>query len=527
LVIPIQVRTHAMDRLGRAERQVVLALEAAADTYAPEVFVPARTLVGQARAAKESGDYSRTVSLSKRGQAMAEQALALSDERAPVQQEATLSFAHGLTEKSLDGGVTWSTASAPEVIPVGGQLRTGPSARAEVTLADGSVIQIQQDSQFELIRFRLERRTGVRSSRLKVYAGGILGTVEPEKVKESEFQIDTGAASVAIRGTRLRVAAENRDTRLSMLQGETLLSAGGKSISVPERFGAVSRDGRPPASPVELLPPPTGFSPQSILHRTADQAPILRWLPVTNPRTAGYRVEIARDTRFHTIVQDHRVAISRVQAQVLSGGRYFWRVLSFDRDGIEGAFSESRGLEIVKNLEVAIHPTEPLIPGGAVRLARPQVGYLVRAARTDTSVVRTLYSLDGATWMPADEAIQLGADGDYTIQARGECREGERGPIHSLEVRVDGSPPVVTADVGPPTDVEGLGPTVFVSLSAKDAAGVARIEYGFDGREFLEYSQPVAFSAIARGRLYYRAFDSLGNGSSVERLDLPGEPVPR
>ncbi len=521
LAIPLEVRNRAITALSRAENALAAAHAAAADTYAAEEYGDARATIREARTDREKGSYSSASALAELGARKAAEAARLADERAPVQQEARITFVQGTAETSLDQGGTWSSARVGDTLPVAAMLRTGPDARVELTLAEGSIVQVARDSTFLLEDFRLDRRTGQRNSKLRVMIGNILGTVEPREVESSVFEIDSGNASIAIRGTQLRVGADAGATRLSMLEGATVITAAGASVDVPRNFGTVAEGNRPPARPVELFPPPTQLVPREAILITAVQTPTFSWHPVYHRRVDGYRLEIAGDLAFNAIVQEHRVQEHSLTADLLGEGDYFWRVSTVDRSGLEGRPTAARALRIRRNLDVEIEPASPLLEHEGLRLARRDNEFLVRPARRDTSVVALEFSLDGESYQPTGERIRFEEDGDYHLHVRGKAADGAVGEAVDLTLRVDGTAPEVTAKVSDPHEDPLLGEVVAVQLTASDAHGVARIEVSTDGVRFVEYDRPLVFSTAERVDLAFRATDILGNRSEVQSISVP------
>jgi hypothetical protein len=377
--------------------------------------------------------------------------------RAPEQQPAEILVAHRRVELSLDEGENWVAVKAGDPVPVGGVLRTAPDARAEVKLADGSIIQIKQSSQLAIVEFQHDRRNGKRNSRLRVVLGSILGRIEPETVEASEFKIDTGEASVAIRGTGLQVNTEGKTSRLSVYDGRTAMEAGGKQVDVPEHFGTLSKGGRPPESPVKLLDPPTDLTPAAALHRTANQQPVFSWKPLRSRRAGTYRLEIAQDLAFNLLVQDHVAEQPPIQAGILSDGTYYWRMSAIDKDGLEGDTSHPRQIDITRNLVVAINATRPLLAHKGNLLAVPAVRYRIEPDRGDTSAVQLTCTVNGESVDIVKPGIALTEDGDYVITAQGIDAEGNPGTAVTLEVRV-GHPAGGEGLVGRPAGESGTRP---------------------------------------------------------------------
>lgn len=522
LVIPGSVRDEALTAQAELEQALVRAADAAASAYAEEEFSAARELGQQSRILRTRGAYGKAATLAVRGLDLAVRALALADEKAPEQQPVTLTFADPGVFVSLDEGRTWEAAGTGREIQAGGLIRTEPSARAVLTMEDGSEIRLDQDTTMALRDLRVDRRDGSRISRLQVVVGGILGSVPPEEREVSEFQIDTGEGSVAIRGTMLRVHSRNNLTRLAVLEGAAWLSSDEGGVEVAARQGATLRAGRAPTRPEPLPRPPYDLVPRAVIHQTAVQTPLFRWIPLPEDRPDAYHLQVAKDPEFLRVVQDVRLEQTSVRSPVLPEGRYFWRVSCLDRKGLEGAFCPPRRLDVVKDFEVKVHPSELLVAWDGRHLAQPDVVYEVVPARADTSVVAVEYRINGGDFEVLTERFRLPRDGDYEIEVRGRCLEGQCGESDAFRVRVDGTAPRVTARVSPEREEPDLGSIVYLTLDAADQNGVARVEVTGNGSIFREYQRPIAYRADDHVRVGYRAHDSAGNICPLQWIELDG-----
>ena len=522
LAIPLQVRRDAIQALSKAEIGIGEAADAMAEEFATEEFADAISDANEARRERARGAYSKALAKAELATVKAKECVRLAKLRAQIQQEAIVSAVAGLVEVSTDHGASWVKVADGGTLPVSGQLRTGEGSRAEVTLADGSVIQIAHSSVFELQNFLLDRRDGKRNSKLKVIVGNILGQVEPRKVESSVFEIDTGGAAIAIRGTAMRVGVEDGSSRLSVLEGLAELSAAGKQEIVPADFGSFVRKGRPPAKPVRLLDPPTGLVPPMAIHQTALQTPLFRWQRIENRRVSSYHLEIARDVDFNAIVQDHVVSVPECRADVLPEGTYYWHVSTTDKRGLEGKFSRPRELRVRKHYDVEIVPSKPLFEYEGRLLASHDVVFDARPVRKDSSVVKMEYSLDGESYQNFSEPL-IFQDGDQRLFVRGVTREGDSGVPADLVFRVDGTPPDLKADVSEPIPTELHGVVVTVQLEATDESGVDRVEYSTDGVSFVEYDNPLQFNVEDMATVFAYAYDVLQNRSEKMVVDLGPE----
>ncbi|MBA3018791.1 MAG: FecR family protein [Proteobacteria bacterium] len=113
---------------------------------------------------------------------------------------------------------TWVNADFDMKIHQRDQIRTGAESRCEITLEDGSIVRMEENSLqcFE----KVETTSSSRKSSIFLSAGKIWVNARKIVSKNDSFQVRTDKAVCAIRGTQFRVDTGSNHTRISAYGGE-------------------------------------------------------------------------------------------------------------------------------------------------------------------------------------------------------------------------------------------------------------------------------------------------------------------
>ncbi len=534
LAIPLDVRRRALQAIDRSQAALAEAREAGAEQFAATLYREAASNHELARGHRLEAEYAKASAMAERSAVLAAESIEEANRNANEPKDGRVMLVHGLVEISEDDGATWRTVRAGEPLPLTALIRTDAQARAEVRLEDGSEIQVREASQLSIAQFLRDQRSGRTDAELRVILGEMLGRIKPKATDDSELEIQTGGASIAVRGTVLRVKADDGgDTRTELLDGlaevRPLIGRSRGRIELPPQHGLLSREGRAPARPVPLLPPPEPTSPATDSFETARQQLSLEWAPLQNARCrrVSYRVELAQDDKFNRILLNETLSGTRIQTDVLAPGDYYWRVSSLDRNLLQGSPTEPRVIRVRKNLDVDLVYTGPLVQHAGTWVGAAETQFDVHPAEEDTSVVRLEYSANGAPFRELTRPLQFWQEAEVDLRVRGVGLEGDSGREQRLRFRVDATPPEVTVEVGRPSrDAKGQ-PIVQARINVRDDTGVERVEYSLDGAAFAPYEAPIVLSALQSYRLTVRAVDLVGNRSPDLTFLIAGEWVPR
>lgn len=115
-------------------------------------------------------------------------------------------------------GKDWVAADFDIKVYSDGWIKTGAESRCEITLEDGSVVRMDENSLqcFE----KVETTSGSRKFSILLSAGKIWLNARKIISKNDSFQVRTDKAVCAIRGTQFRVDTGSNHTQISVYSGE-------------------------------------------------------------------------------------------------------------------------------------------------------------------------------------------------------------------------------------------------------------------------------------------------------------------
>jgi hypothetical protein len=284
----------------------------------------------------------------------------------PGQQVARLTALEGKVKVRPNAKDAWADATLAEWLHVGDVVQTETHAGAEISFNSGNVVQVHSDS--------------------VVYIGGSAEAstaawrVQSGKVNFQVARESTEIATPTVRTTVLDDAQGNIDveesgrTGVKIFRGQARLetSQGQQLTLSPNQAVLVDASGRAGAT-LELPPPPTLIAPalRSRLPLVLPPEPsaTLSWTEVRNAATyhvsLDYNVTQA-NLLLSAALEQNGVAGTTHDITGLNPGRYFWRVASVTKDGVEGAFSRVSFFQVVEP-----EPAPPAaVPGPAANAPR-------------------------------------------------------------------------------------------------------------------------------------------------------------
>lgn len=232
------------------------------------------------------------------------------------------------------------------LIAAGDRLREGETINTEengyvtIQLVDGSTLHLQSRSNLNLERVRRLPGSDATETRIQLSSGQAEVKFKPGAAKASRFEIRTGFASAAVRGTEFRVGADARGTRSEVVEG-TIAFAGlppnansgqpGDAVPIPEGYGSIVDESRKPMTPVRLLVAPA--LPQEPVFQ---QAPALRLGFPPLEGAVSYRARLAADAEFQHMFGEALLSQPEVSFSGLQAGSYVLKVRAIDKYGLEG-----------------------------------------------------------------------------------------------------------------------------------------------------------------------------------------------
>jgi hypothetical protein len=154
--------------------------------------------------------------------------------------QATVTWMYG-TVQVRHGTAGWAGARLNEVLKPGDAVKTGADSRAEVSIAGGGYVRMDQSSHLLITHLQ---QGGLSS--VKALIGGIWVTIEGALTGGSKFEVQMPSAVASVKGTVFRCEVDaNQDSSTYVYEGEVELSAGDERVSLtPDEFGRVQRGRR-------------------------------------------------------------------------------------------------------------------------------------------------------------------------------------------------------------------------------------------------------------------------------------------
>lgn len=219
-------------------------------------------------------------------------------------------------EKLLESGDT---------IEVDSVIQTGPGSSLTVQMRDGARAVVPSNSRIVL------KREGESGITFQLEQGEIESYVPSNRMRRRAYNIETNTGVLGVRGTHFRAGYSNETLVTSVYEGNVAAQnrIGTAEASISKGEGArIDETGG--IQVVRLLPPPDDVDITS-LPNEAIQIDIL-----SSMQGKTYRVQIASDPNFLTIIRDQRSEGDQVQLAPLSPGFYHLRIAAIDDFGIEG-----------------------------------------------------------------------------------------------------------------------------------------------------------------------------------------------
>lgn len=316
--------------------------------------------------------------------------------------EARVTWLRGRVELSHVGpasaGVPSRDAVEGEVLPAGTRVLVTGGAAAELLLPNGTTLALAENAQLVLFSSPTPLPAGVPAATMTTLTHGALRVSSTSGESAAMIPVTTMAATVYVgRGDGMiaadlgghiaRIATQRGRMRVWTPQREYILRAGSGIVEEPGR----------PRQPYRQLPPQPVWTtpPPERLISTGEPVDLNASYALRGTRVASqWRVELARDERFHDLVAVDTAAADtlRWQAHALTPGRYFVRVTALDPERFESLASP------VARVVVA----SPTIVPGALPAAS-QRGRLARVEVPDGFFC----GLDGARMVATSAELRL------------------------------------------------------------------------------------------------------------------------
>jgi hypothetical protein len=290
---------------------------------------------------------------------------------------------------------------------MGDAVQTGPDGSVTLRFPDQSRLLISANSKITLTRMAHDRKSGRGEARIVLDAGAAESIVTPLQKVGAHYEVNTPALSLAVRGTRFRVAVDSaaETTRTTVSNGVVAAAAEGKTVVLTEGTGTMAVRGEAPSAPRELLPAPVMVAPAASLEKLPVQ---FAWQPLADARQ--YRAELLDRTgrvQFGEAIS----AEANVAWADIPDGEYQLRVRGIDSAGLEGQ-------EAVLAFALNARPKTPLLrlPVAGSRVEGDKVSF--RWTRPQGAQRYRFQIADSATFANADTRLLQVSESPQGIDLR-------------------------------------------------------------------------------------------------------------
>lgn len=227
--------------------------------------------------------------------------------------------------------VNQDTVVVGQQLNEGDIIRTSANGFVTMVLSDGSALTVPAQSALRLDRLRTFKGTGLTDTIFTLQDGSLESQVAPQGSGVGRFEIRTPVSITGVRGTQLRVHANEQGAQSEVLSGAAGLSAGhAQSARLrPGQGAAVSTSGQllgvKTLLPAPQLAPPVRDGAQWRTH----------FAPLAG--AASYLVRVAGDPEGTQLFSSERTQDNAVSFRAPGSGTYYVMVRGIDTSGLNGA----------------------------------------------------------------------------------------------------------------------------------------------------------------------------------------------
>jgi hypothetical protein len=160
-----------------------------------------------------------------------------------------ISFLEGDARIEKAGTISWVKAEVKAVLSENDVIKTGVNSKISITFFDGSIIDLNPNTQVEIRELVKGKTTSIR---LKQEIGETLSKVEKLVDPASRYEIETPAAVAAVRGSTMLVEVViDGTTTVANIDGSISVTARGEEVVIPKGKHSTVIPGETPSTPLE------------------------------------------------------------------------------------------------------------------------------------------------------------------------------------------------------------------------------------------------------------------------------------
>lgn len=205
---------------------------------------------------------------------------------APVSRTATLSRVDGVVEVLSVGGEGWRPAAVGDEVGGGDRLRTSALSAATLIFFDGSVTELDAETDITLAEITARRRGGGTVVVIHQWIGQTHIQVHPLSDSASRFAVETLTAVMAVHGTEFFISVEgDGSTVIRVAEGLVDVVAEGfaTQVAAGEELTVHPTEPRLCVTAMPALTPEPALSPQPTSEMPSESEPELTPTPTRSP----------------------------------------------------------------------------------------------------------------------------------------------------------------------------------------------------------------------------------------------------
>ena len=292
---------------------------------------------------------------------------------AGVAQQAHFTALDGTVRVRKGNGNSWINADYNVPLEKGDVVQTAAEGMAKIVFNDGTNYTVKQDSLIVI-----EENSANDQQQTNVAVAVTTGTVDlttATYVQGSKSQVIVAGAKASLAPDSSAMVHNNpKEDKHEILvkkgsgaierNGEVIRLASWEKVSFQSESKTMER--------ATEIGPPTPITPGNMMPvfiNGSEKAKEVEfsWSPIAN--AAGYRLRIAHNPYFSSLLLDRKVATASVTVTGLPLGAYYWSIQSYDASGKESVESEKNRFTIIaksnERIEMALD-MDPFVQHGHV-----------------------------------------------------------------------------------------------------------------------------------------------------------------
>ena len=292
---------------------------------------------------------------------------------APVGKQAHFTALDGTVRVRKGNGNSWINADYNVPLEKGDVVQTGAEGMAKIVFNDLTNYTVKQDSLIVI-----EENSANDQQQTNVAVAVTTGTVDlttATYVQGSKSQVIVAGAKASLAPDSSAMVHNNpKDDQHEILvkKGSGDVERNGETVRLASWEKVTFRSDSKTMERATEVGPPTPITPGNMMPVFVNAGEKSKevefgWTPMAN--AAGYRLRIAHNPYFSSLLLDRKVDTASVVVTGLPVGAYYWSIQSFDRSGQESVESEKNRFTIIaknkEKVEMALD-MDPLVQHGHV-----------------------------------------------------------------------------------------------------------------------------------------------------------------